>query len=168
MTIKSAAKKVITLVFSIAVCLVVGIKGSFQDGPGVQGWYEGLVKPVFSLHSPDFSSIWIFSFVLMGLCLYLILQTGLKKNEVTPGFILFALQFLLTIAWSYAFFSQHSLFLAFMCILALLAVLLCAIIQIFRFSVGAGMALIPCFFWICYLSYLNYGIMVLNNAAFAI
>ena len=168
MTIKSAAKKVITLIFSIAVCLVVGIKGSFHEGPGVQEWYEELVKPVFSLHSPDFSLIWIFSFIFMGLCLYLILQTGLKKNEVTPGFILFVLQFLLTIAWSYTFFGQHSLFLAFMCIIALGAVLLCAVIQIFRFSVGAGMALIPCFCWVCYLGYLNYGIMVLNNATFAI
>jgi tryptophan-rich sensory protein len=104
----------------------------------------------------------------MGLTLYLILQSGIRKREVTPGFLLFALQILLLIGWSYAFFWMHSIFLAFMGIIAVWAILLSAIIQIFRFSVLGGMPLIPYFFWICYLVYLNYGIMVLNNLTFVV
>jgi tryptophan-rich sensory protein len=55
-----------------------------------------------------------------------------------------------------------------MCIIALWAVLLCTVIQVFRFSVYGGMLLVPYFLWVCYLAYLNYGIMVLNNVQYVI
>jgi len=168
MPVKSAVKKVITLLAALVVCWLISSVIAYHTASGVQGWYAGLVKPVFSLPLSAFSPIWTFSFLFMGLSLYLILQAGLKKHEVLPGFILFVLQLLLIIVWSYAFFNLHSLFLAFMCIIALWAALLCAIIQIFRFSVGSGMPLIPYFFLVCYLTYLNYGIMVLNNATFTL
>jgi tryptophan-rich sensory protein len=55
-----------------------------------------------------------------------------------------------------------------MCIIALWAALLCTVIQVFRFSVYGGMLLIPYFLWVCFLAYLNYGIMVLNNVQYVI
>jgi tryptophan-rich sensory protein len=34
--------------------------------------------------------------------------------------------------------------------------------------VYGGMLFVPYFLWVCYLAYLNYGIMVLNNYVFSI
>jgi benzodiazapine receptor len=168
MTVKSIVKSFSTLAGSLAVCLLAAYMGWYPALPGMPAWYAGLIKPVFSPPSWIFSPVWMVSFVLMGFTLFLILQSGLKQREVTSGLILFAFQALFTLVWAFAFFGLHSVFLAFMCIIALWATLLCAVIQIFRFSVYGGMLLVPYFLWVCYLAYLNYGIMVLNNIVFVI
>ena len=168
MTIKSIVKTFSTLAGSLAVCLLAGYMGWYPALPGMPVWYASLTKPVFSPPDWVFSPIWIVSFVFMGLTLFLILQSGVKQRDVTFGLILFGLQLLFTLLWAFAFFGIHSVFIAFMCIIALWATLACTIIQVFRFSVYGGMLLVPYFLWVCYLAYLNYGIMVLNNVVFRI
>jgi benzodiazapine receptor len=196
MTIKSVVKTFLTLIIALGVCLLAGYIGgypalsrmpfgviidlhieSYLGGypgllaggtPPMPVWYAGLIKPVFSPPSWLFSQVWMVSFVLMGFTLFLILQSGIKQRDVMFGLILFCLQVMFTIVWAFAFFGLHSLFLAFMCIIALWATLLCATIQVFRFSVYGGMLLVPYFLWVCYLAYLNYGIMVLNHAIFVV
>jgi tryptophan-rich sensory protein len=168
MTFKRAVKAFLTLAGSLGICLLAGYMGWYPALPGMPAWYNGLIQPVLSPPSAVFSPIWMVSFVLMGLTLFFILQSGIKQYEVTFGLILFCFQVLFTLVWAFAFFGVHSLFLAFMCMIALWATLLCAIIQVFRFSVYGGMLLVPYFLWVCYLAYLNYGVMVLNNYVFRI
>jgi len=168
MSVKTLVTKGLTLIFSVGICLLVGSLISYQTLPGAISWYMDakLLKAAFSLPLDVFSLIWLGSFVLMGISLYFILQAGIRKNEVAPGFVFFALQILLLAGWSYSFFYMQSVFIAFIAILAVWTAILCTIIQIFRFSVLGGMPLIPCFLWICYLVYFNYGIMILNNWIF--
>jgi translocator protein len=168
MTATSVVKSFSTLAGSLAVCLLAGYMGWYPALPGMPAWYAGLIKPVFSPPSWVFSPVWMASFVLMGFTLFLILQSGLKQRDVTFGLILFALQLLFTLVWAFTFFGLHAVFIALMCIIALWASLLCTVIQVFRFSVYGGMLLVPYFLWVCYLAYLNYGIMSLNNFAFVI
>lgn len=168
MTVKSVVKSFLTLAVSLGICLLAGYQGWYPALPGMPAWYAGLVKPVFSPPSWVFSPIWMISFVLMGLTLFLILQSGINQRDVSFGLILFALQFLFTLVWAFAFFGSHSIFIAFICIIALWATLLCTVIQVFRFSVYGGMLLVPYFLWLCYLAYLNYGIMVLNHFVYMI
>ena len=168
MTVKGVVKSILTLAGSLGICLLAGYMGWYPALPGMPAWYAGLLKPVFSPPSWVFSPFWIASFVIMGLVLFLILQSGVKQREVTFGMILFIAQLLFTLVWAFAFFGLHTLFLAFMCIIALWATLLCAVIQVSRFSVYGGMLLVPYFIWVCYLAYLNYGLMVLNNAVYVI
>jgi benzodiazapine receptor len=168
MTVYSLVKSILTLAGSLGICLLAGYMGWYPALPGMPGWYAGLVKPVFSPPSWVFSPAWIVSFILMGLSLFFILQSGTKERNVRSGLILFFLQFLCTLVWAYAFFGIHAIFPAFMCIIALCATLLSAVIQVSRFSVYGGMLLVPYFLWACYLAYLNYGVMVLNNLVFVI
>ncbi|MHB8053118.1 MAG: TspO/MBR family protein [Methanoregula sp.] len=196
MTIKSVVKTFLTLIIALCVCLLAGYIGgypalsrmpfgviidlhieSYLGGypgllaggtPPMPAWYDALIKPVFSPPSWVFSPVWVVSFVFMGLILFFILQSGIKRRDVTSGLILFGLQLLFTLAWAFAFFGIHAIFPAFICIIALWATLLCAVIQVFRFSVYGGMLLVPYFLWVCYLAYLNYGIMVLNHFVFVI
>ena len=168
MTVKSVVKSFLTLAVSLGACLLAGYMGWYPALPGMPAWYAGLIKPIFSPASWLFPQIWMFFFILMGLTLFFILQSGIKQRDVMFGLILFCLQIVFTIIWGFAFFGLHSLFLAFMCIIALWATLLCTIIQVSRFSVYGGMLLFPYFLWVCYLAYLNYGVMVLNNYVFRI
>lgn len=166
MTVKSILKSFILLIFSLAICILAGYVGWYPGLPSVPAWYAGLVKPIFSPPSWVLSPAWILSFVLMGFTLFLILQAGTKRNEVMLGLILFGAQLLFSIAWAYNFFGTHAIFFAFLFMVALFATLLCAVIQIFRFSVTGGMLMIPYLIWVLWLAYLNYGIMTLNKVTF--
>lgn len=168
MTLQSTIKTILTLAGSVGFCLLAAYMTWFPALPGVEAWYADLTKPIFSPPAWIYSPIWIASFILMGVMLFLILQSGLKKREVTFGLALFIFQFLFMILWAYTFFDLHALFISFICIIALWATLFSAVIQSFRFSVPAGLLSIPYFFWVCYLAYLSYGFMTLNNAVFVI
>lgn len=168
MTIKKIVTTFTTLAGSLAVCLLAGYMGWYPALPGMPAWYASLVKPLFSPPSWVFSPAWMISFVLMGLALFFLIQSGIKQRDATFGLILFVLQFIFTLFWAFTFFGIHSVFIAFMCIIALWATLSSAIIQIFRVSVYGGMLLVPYFIWVCYLAYINYGIMVLNNLVWKI
>ena len=196
MTTKGVVKTFLVLVIALGVCLIAGYIGgypalsrmpfgtlidlnfgSYLGGypgllaggtPPLPVWYAGLIKPVFSPPLWVLSSAWMVSFILMGFALFFILQSHIKQRDVAFGLILFGLQFLFTLGWGYAFFGLHALFFAFMCIIALWAALLSAVIQVSRFSVYGGALLFLYFLWVCYLAYVNYGIMVLNNAVLVI
>ena len=168
MTAKRVVQSFLTLAGSLGICLLAGYVGWYPALSGMPAWYAGLVKPVFSPQSWVFSPAWILSFILMGCALFFILQSGTSQQNVRFGLILFGLQLLMTLAWAYAFFGIHAVFTAFLFIIALLATLLCTVIQVIRFSVYGGMLLVPYFVWVCYLAYVNYGIMVLNNFVYVI
>jgi tryptophan-rich sensory protein len=193
---KSVVKSFLTLIIALGLCLLIGYIGGYPalsrmpfgvtidlhiekylggypgllagGTPPLPVWYASLIKPVFSPPVWVFSAVWMVSFVLMGFVLFSILQSDIRQRDAGFGLILFGLQLLLTLGWAYAFFGLHVLFLAFMCIIALWAVLLSAVIQVSQFSVYGGALLFLYFLWICYLAYLNYGIMVLNNAVLVI
>jgi tryptophan-rich sensory protein len=168
MTVTGIVRTFVTLAGSLGVCLLAGYMAWYPSLPGMPAWYAGLVTPLFSPPAWVFSPLWMVSFVIMGLVLFLILQSDIRQRDVAFGLILFGLQFFFTITWAFAFFGIHSLFLSFMAIIALWAALASAVIQLFRFSVYGGMLLVPYFIWVCYLAYLNYGLMILNNAVLAI
>lgn len=168
MTVKSVVRTFSTLGGSLAVCLLAGYMGWYPALPGMPAWYAGLIKPIFSAPSWVFSPAWMVSFVLMGLTLFVILESGVTQRDVTFALILFVMQLIFTLAWAFSFFGIHSVFIALMCIIGLWASLLCTVIQVFRFSVYGGILLVPYFLWVCYLAYLNYGIMTLNNFQYVI
>ncbi len=168
MTEKHYVKSILTFIVSFGVCLVVGYESSFYLMPGLSEWYDNLLKPVFSPPALVYSPLWVASFALMGVVLFLILESNIKQRDASFGATLFGFQFLFMLLWGFVFFGLHQLFIAFMCAIALWAALISASIQAFRYSVYAGLLLIPYFLYVCYLLYINYGLMVLNNAVFVI
>jgi translocator protein len=162
MPVKKILTSIIVLVLAIGICLLAGYVGSMYTTPSIPTWYAGLQKPDLTPPSWVFAPVWTALYLLMGISLYLILQSGITKGEVLIGLVLFLLQLGLNIGWSYTFFGWHAIFFAFLCILALWTFLLCTIIQVSRFSIFAAALLIPCLLWISFAAYLNYAIMVLN------
>jgi tryptophan-rich sensory protein len=166
MTKKSVGKKIILLIGSLAVCILAGYLTLNYFMPGMPEWYDGLVKPVYSQPAWLFSPLWMASFVLMGIILALILlaESDIRHRDILFGLNLFGFQILFVLVWAFAFFALHQLFISFICIIAVWATLLSTVIHSFRFSVRIGLLFIPYFLWVCYLVYLNYGLMTLNNA----
>jgi benzodiazapine receptor len=161
-------KKILTLIFAVGICLLAGYVGSYYTTPEIPTWYAGLQKPDLNPPSWVFAPVWTVLYTLMGISLYLIVQSNLKSQEVQFGLILFIFQLMVNIGWSFFFFGLHSTFFGFLAIVLLWAVLLCTIIQVWRFSIPAAVLLIPYFIWVSFAAYLNYAILVLNPTIFGI
>jgi benzodiazapine receptor len=161
-------KKIVNFVLALGICLLAGYIGSYYTTPEIPTWYAGLNKPDLTPPSWVFGPVWTVLYVLMGLSLYLIVQSGLKSTEVKVGLALFALQLILNVGWSFFFFGQHSTFWGLLAIILLWALLLCTIIQVFRISFAAALLLLPVLVWITFAAVLNYQIMILNPISFGI
>ncbi len=161
-------KKIVNFVLALGICLLAGYIGSYYTTPEIPTWYAGLNKPDLTPPSWVFGPIWTVLYVLMGLSLYLIVQSGLKNTEVKVGLALFALQLILNVGWSFFFFGQHSTFWGLLTIILVGALLLCTIIQVFRISFAAALLLLPVLVWIIFAAVLNYQIMILNPISFSI
>jgi benzodiazapine receptor len=163
-----AAKKILYFVIAVGICLLAGYIGSYYTTPAIPTWYAGLQKPDLNPPSWVFAPVWTVLYIFMGISLYLIGQSGLKNQEVQIGLILFIFQLIVNIGWSFFFFGLHSTFFGFMAIVLLWAVLLCTILQVWRFSIPAAALLIPYFGWVSFAGYLNYAILTLNPGSFGI
>jgi len=161
-------KKISYFVIAVAICLLAGYVGSYYTTPSLPTWYAGLQKPDFTPPSWVFALVWTILYILMGISLYLIVESGLKNQEVKLGLIFFIFQLLVNVGWSFFFFGLHSTFFGFMAVVLLWAVLLCTILQLFRFSIPAALILIPYFIWVSFAGYLTYAIMILNPGSFGI
>jgi len=159
-------KKILYVVIAVGICLLAGYIGSYYTTPAIPTWYAGLQKPDLNPPSWVFAPVWTVLYILMGISLYLIVQSDLKNQEVQIGLILFIFQLIVNIGWSFFFFGFHSTFFGFMAIVLLWAVLLCTILQVWRFSIPAAALLIPYFCWVSFAGYLNYAILILNPGSF--
>jgi tryptophan-rich sensory protein len=161
-------KKILYFVIAVGICLLAGYIGSYYTTPAIPTWYAGLQKPDINPPSWVFAPVWTVLYILMGISLYLIVQSDLKSQEVQFGLILFIFQLMVNIGWSFFFFGLQSTFFGFLAIVLLWAVLLCTIIQVWRFSIPAAVLLLPYFVWVSFAGYLNYAILVLNPTIFGI
>lgn len=154
----------VLLVVSIGICLSAGYVGSMYTATEIPTWYAGLQKPDLSPPSWVFAPVWTALYILMGFSLFLILRSSGKRSDIAISLLLFGVQLALNVLWSFLFFGTHSIFFGLLCIIALLGILLCTIIQTFRVSLSASLLLVPYLIWLCFAMYLNYCLFVLNPA----
>jgi len=150
----------IKLIFSIAVCEMAGVVGSFFTAPAVISWYAYLNKPSFSPPSWLFAPAWIALYLLMGVALYLIWKRGLKENK--EAIEIFFLQLALNVLWSVIFFGLRSPGLAFFEILILWVAIMYAILSFHQIDRKAAYLLVPYIVWVSFAAVLNFFVWRLN------
>jgi translocator protein len=144
----------------IAVCQFAGIIGSIFTISTLSTWYPTLIKPNFSPPSWLFAPVWVLLYFLMGISLYLIWQNKSKDNS--KSLILFGIQLILNVFWSFLFFVLRSPLYGLIDILFLLAAIVLTIMFSFKISSYASILLIPYLAWVSFAALLNYSIMLLN------
>lgn len=145
---------------SIVVCQFAGIIGSIFTASTVSSWYPTLIKPNFSPPAWLFGPVWVLLYFLMGISLYLIWQNKAKDNK--KSLIIFGIQLILNVFWSFLFFGLKSPLYGLIDILLLLAAIILTIAFSFKISSYAAILLIPYLAWVCFATILNYSIMSLN------
>jgi len=151
------------LALSLALCFTAAFTGSLFTPEKGSAWYYGeLVKP--SWNPPDwlFPPAWSLLFLLMAIAFWMVLKAGLEKNEVRTAIAFFALQLLLNMSWSAAFFGLQNPLAGLLVILLLWLAILLTILRFRAVSATAAYLLVPYLMWVSFAAFLNFTIWQLN------
>lgn len=151
----------VLLVGIVILCNLIGSLGALWTSSD-SSWYKELKKPGFNPPSWVFGPVWTLLFTLMGIALYFV-WTSPASNTKTIALVLFGIQFIFNVLWSYLFFGLQNPFLALIEIFILLALIITSGIYFFAVNNLSGYLLIPYFLWVGFASFLNYSIWSLNR-----
>lgn len=154
-------KNLLKLSLCILSMLLVGGIGGFATASSITTWYAEINKPSFNPPNYLFGPVWTSLYILMGISIYMILQspkTELRKKAIA----IFCIQLFLNFCWSFIFFKFQLLGLAFIEIILMWASILTMIIVFFEINKKAALIQIPYLLWVSFASVLNGSIWFLN------
>jgi translocator protein len=155
-------KKVSQLILSVLLCLSIGALGGMATASGVNGWYITLIKPSFNPPNYLFAPVWTLLYLLMGVSLYLILQSS-KSNLRKQALAIFFIQLTLNFCWSFLFFKFHWLGIAFIEIIFIWLSILTMIFIFKKLSETAAYLQLPYLLWVSFATLLSGSIWYLNT-----
>lgn len=147
------------LALSVALPVALGAASGFATQGETRGqWYESLRKPTWQPPRKAFGPVWTLLYILMGVACYRAWAAGAP----TGALFLYGLQLALNVLWSFAFFKAHSIGLALVIIVALLAMVVATTAAFYRVDRAAGLLLVPYVAWLCLATALNVNLYVNN------
>lgn len=159
---RTAIKSFPKLIAAVLLCIIVGSLGSLVTITGPASWYATLEKPFFAPPNWVFGPVWITLFTLMGIALYLVWESGLKKPGVRTALMVFGAQFALNVLWSFLFFGLESPLLGLADIILLWILIAATIVLFYRVRKGASYLLIPYIAWVSLALVLNASVYLMN------
>ena len=154
---------ILRLITSIVICLTAGALGSFFTTPAISTWYATLIKPSIAPPNWVFFPVWTALFIMMGISLFLVWKKGFQDHLVKAALSVFAIQLILNILWSAAFFGLRSPLVGLIEIVILWVAILAMILRFMRISKVAGLLLIPYIIWVTFAAMINFLIWSLNR-----
>lgn len=151
-----------SLLICIAIPLVSGSLSGLAIADSISSWYSMLNKPSFNPPNYLFGPVWSVLYILMGIGLYLILQTP-RSAMRTKSIMLFAIQLILNLSWSFVFFNAQSPLAALIIIGILWIAILMMMIYFHTLSPLASYLQIPYILWVSFATILNAAIWYLNK-----
>ena len=159
---KHRAADILKLVATIIICQFAGLIGSIFTRPSVPTWYKALEKPSFTPPNWLFAPIWTALFVLMGVSAFLVWRDRSGGQRSRMALTIFAIQLVLNMLWSIAFFGFRSPLAGLIVILVLWIAILSTILNFLKVSEVAGILLIPYILWVTFATVLNASILAMN------
>jgi len=153
---------ILRLVVSIMICQGAGLIGSIFTRTSVGTWYVTLRKPSFNPPSWLFGPVWITLYAMMGVSLFFVWRKGLGNPGVRVALTVFAIQLVLNVLWSVAFFGLNSPLRGFIVIVVLWSAILLTVIYFWRVSTAGALLLLPYMAWVSFALVLNFRIWRLN------
>lgn len=152
-----------SVAYFVLVSLMAGAIGGYFTADAVKWWYPSLIKPWFTPPSIVFGPVWTILYILMGLSGSLAWEKAKKEYDRISVGVLFHLQLILNIAWSFFFFWFQRPDVAMTVILALWCAIMSCVITFAKYSSKASNLLLPYLLWVSFASLLNYSVWQLNK-----
>ena len=156
-------KKFWKFILAIFISFIPGIIGVFFTPHGASNiWYNALSKSFLTPAGWVFSVAWTILYILLGIALFLIMDNDNRRINKSRAYWLFFWQMVLNALWSIVFFGLHMPALALL-VLVFLIVVAIYMARAFRSVDRAAYYLVwPYIIWMCFATYLNATIMILN------
>lgn len=151
-----------SLLICIAIPMVAGSLSGLANVQAIQDWYTTLIKPSFNPPNYIFGPVWTLLYFLMGISLYLVVQTPTSHLRRT-SLLIFTIQMIFNFIWSFAFFYFHSPAVGLIIIIALWISIVLMIRHFYKLSHPAAYLQIPYLLWVSFASVLNGAIWYLNR-----
>ncbi len=151
----------VKLFFCILIPLLIGGVSGASTASSITTWYATLNKPFFNPPNYLFGPVWTALYMLMGISLFLILETPkseLRKKAITA----FCVQIFLNFWWSIIFFKRHALGVALVEIVLIWVSILFMILAFRKISKTAAYLQVPYLLWVSFATLLNAAIWHLN------
>lgn len=149
----------------VPLCLLLGFLSGRVAGSGPGNpWFDALVKPGIYPPPAAFGIVWSVLYVMMGVALALVGSAwGARGRGVAIA--MFAIQFLVNLAWTPTFFAAHQITGALVVIVALAILVAITLVLFWRIRRLAGLLLLPYLAWVLFATALTYEFLRLNPGA---
>ena len=157
--------KTLTLKFLISILLPLSlgaIAGMFTS-QSVPEWYATLNRPSFNPPNWIFGPVWTTLYILMGISFFLIWKQEASKVR-KRAILIFLLQLLLNIAWSFIFFYFNMIGLALVEIILLWISIVMMLVVFYKIKPIASYINIPYLLWVTFATVLNASYYFLNRS----
>jgi len=149
------------IIVCIVICAGLGALSGFSTVDAINGWYQTLRKPAWNPPNNVFGPVWTFLYILMGISAALVWDS--RNNRKKQALVVFLIQFILNLLWTYIFFGRQDILLALADIVALWVMIIITIIYFYRINRIAAVLLFPYLLWVSFATVLNYAIYILNR-----
>ena len=148
--------------FLAPLLLLLGTLSGMMSGSGGNNfWFAGLEKPAIYPPPAIFGIVWTILYLLMGIALAMVVTA---RGAAGRGLAIavFAVQFLLNLAWSPVFFGMQLLVPAFYLLLAIDVAVLLTVVLFHRVRPLAAWLLLPYLAWVLFAAVLNWQFVQAN------
>lgn len=147
------------LLMWLGICYGLAALGGYATSQGLGQYYQTLAKPAWTPSGMIIGLIWQILFGLMAVSAWLVWR---RAGWYHLGIVLFIVQLLLNLGWSYAFFVMQCPEIAFYELSVLWLSILATAILFWPVSRLATALLLPYLAWVAFAGYLNYTIWQMN------
>jgi translocator protein len=155
-------KSILKLSGSILLCMCAVLIGRLSLKPLSLIWYNFLLKPEYTPPGWLFISIWVILYLLMGISLFMVLNTENSARK-KQALIIFGIQLLLNASWAPVFLGLMSSVGGFFVISLLWVLIFVTFYKFYKICKFASYLLIPYLLWVSYVMGLNLSIWMLNH-----
>ena len=155
-------KNVLTLVFSLFIPLAVGAVSSLLTNKAMIQ-FQYFNKPALSPPGWLFPIVWTLLYLVMGLAFYFVLIADKSSEYREKAIWFFVISLFFNFMWSIIFFNMSEFLIAFIWLIAMLAIIVITTINFFKVDKTAGYMMLPYIAWTTFAGYLNLGIYILSR-----
>lgn len=155
-------KPIYKLIIAVLIPLAVGSLAGYFTASSVNGWYTTLVKPSFNPPNWLFAPVWTSLYIMMGIALFLVWNSGAAEDVKRTAVTLFIVQLVLNFLWSFVFFYAQQPGWALVNIILMWIFIFLTILWFGKISSLSAWLLVPYICWVSFASVLNYAIWKLN------
>ena len=153
-------KAFFTVLRFVALSLIVGYLSMLLQRESLEVWYPLLRKSSLTPPGYVFAIVWFILYVLMGVSVALVSRARTNYSWVLV--LLFYLQLLLNLMWSFCFFFLQLPLLALVVLFALMLCVAAYVVGAYDRHRWASLLNVPYLLWLLFAAYLN-GYVVLFN-----